>query len=261
MVRRRRSADMTMPDEMDLHSTTNSLTTGLATVHRTSHMPLWNHNDHSLRETMSAMELYAAAASRQTSNETLSMTSKETLDRPNSRIQGDDLSLTTTSTPSLIRTTPNSFLTMTTSSSEETLTDYPSPKSPPTSRLRIHRRDLSRSSISEPNPSENNGKTMNVFKELIQTAAEKDKELKGSPPLNLFTTLPKNFTRFVLKVGPLANFQDKIESILFWQVPTGQSIFLYQFFLFYYGSFRQSSSIFQIFFCFRFPHLLLNFLS
>lgn len=35
----------------------------------------------------------------------------------------------------------------------------------------------------------------------------------------MFTTMPKNFHRFVCKVGPLAKFQDKICSLLSWENP------------------------------------------
>ena len=65
-----------------------------------------------------------------------------------------------------------------------------------------------------------------VIRDLIQVTAEKaadmDKEPRGSPRLNVFTTLPKNFTRFVTKVGPLAEFQEKVEKIIFWESPSGK---------------------------------------
>jgi hypothetical protein len=67
------------------------------------------------------------------------------------------------------------------------------------------------------------GLIMNVFTELIQTAVEKDNDVRRSPPLNLFTTLPKNFSRSISRVGPLVEFLNKIENILLWHVPTGQS--------------------------------------
>lgn len=63
-----------------------------------------------------------------------------------------------------------------------------------------------------------------VLRDFIQTTAEKsismDKLKAGPPRLNVFTTLPKNFTRFVMKVGPLAAFQDRIERIIRWDTPS-----------------------------------------
>jgi len=44
----------------------------------------------------------------------------------------------------------------------------------------------------------------------------------SQPPLNLLTTTPKNFTKFVAKCGPLFALQDKIEAIITWENRSGK---------------------------------------
>ena len=61
----------------------------------------------------------------------------------------------------------------------------------------------------------------NFFRSFIDNAALRASEFsnknKGLPPLNVFTTLPNNFRRFVMRVGPVAHFQDRVEDILLWR--------------------------------------------
>ncbi|KAI9102402.1 integral peroxisomal membrane peroxin-domain-containing protein [Phlyctochytrium arcticum] len=54
-------------------------------------------------------------------------------------------------------------------------------------------------------------------------------------PLNLFTTTPKNFTKFVSRLGPAVDFQDEIVEILTWQNPskTGMIVMFYIFICLY----------------------------
>lgn len=63
-----------------------------------------------------------------------------------------------------------------------------------------------------------------LLKELIASSHEKATDIRGSPRLNVFTTLPKNFSRFVMKVGPLAEFQNSVEAILLWKSTPGKFI-------------------------------------
>ena len=80
---------------------------------------------------------------------------------------------------------------------------------------------------------DNQRKSPNVIAEVLLAAAERQqtdprraREQMGSPRLNVFTTLPRNFTRFVMKVGPLAAFQDKVEALLLWDKPAGAFLFI-----------------------------------
>ena len=70
---------------------------------------------------------------------------------------------------------------------------------------------------------------LGVLHDLMATTAEKAAELermpKGPAPLNVLTTLPRNFTRFVTKVGPLGAFHNKIEAIFRWDTPSGKHCF------------------------------------
>eukprot|EP00158_Paraphelidium_tribonemae_P007439 Partr_v1_DN28244_c3_g1_i1_m76019 putative Integral peroxisomal membrane peroxin len=63
-----------------------------------------------------------------------------------------------------------------------------------------------------------------VIRSLLETTAEKAAELRkqsrGPPKLKILSTLPKNFTRFVMKVGPLSALQYRIEGIFAWAVPS-----------------------------------------
>ncbi|TPX60999.1 hypothetical protein SpCBS45565_g07362 [Spizellomyces sp. 'palustris'] len=67
-------------------------------------------------------------------------------------------------------------------------------------------------------------KEMSIVQELItntaMNSAAMEKAAKDSaPPLNLLTTTPKNFTRFVARLGPAVNFQDDVTEVLTWQNP------------------------------------------
>lgn len=65
-----------------------------------------------------------------------------------------------------------------------------------------------------------------LFQEFFKSSVEASTELsntKPTPPLNLFTTLPKNFSGFLAKIGPAAVLQDKVEGILMWKNPSGKN--------------------------------------
>ncbi|ORY07830.1 Pex24p-domain-containing protein [Basidiobolus meristosporus CBS 931.73] len=60
-----------------------------------------------------------------------------------------------------------------------------------------------------------------IFVSSARQDIEKDKEkAKAQPPLNLFSTTPKNFAKFVERVGPVATFQDTVVQILTWENTT-----------------------------------------
>ncbi len=58
---------------------------------------------------------------------------------------------------------------------------------------------------------------------LVQTAATSlqfaRNRKESNPPLNLMTTLPKNMTRFITRVGPLVTAHDFAIKILGWDDP------------------------------------------
>ncbi|KAK9723010.1 hypothetical protein K7432_002260 [Basidiobolus ranarum] len=60
-----------------------------------------------------------------------------------------------------------------------------------------------------------------IFVSSARQDIEKDKEkAKTQAPLNLFSTTPKNFAKFVERVGPVATFQDRAVEILTWESTT-----------------------------------------
>ncbi|KAI3639083.1 hypothetical protein MIR68_002613 [Amoeboaphelidium protococcarum] len=64
---------------------------------------------------------------------------------------------------------------------------------------------------------QSNGLLQSIILRTASKANEMDKVHRGSPKLNVFTTLPRNYFRFTMKVGPLASFQDKIEDLFLWK--------------------------------------------
>ncbi|TPX59554.1 hypothetical protein PhCBS80983_g02436 [Powellomyces hirtus] len=65
-------------------------------------------------------------------------------------------------------------------------------------------------------------KEMSIVQELITSTAMNSAAMEKAakdPPLNLLTTTPKNFTRFVMRLGPVVNFQDDVTEVLTWQNP------------------------------------------
>ena len=61
-----------------------------------------------------------------------------------------------------------------------------------------------------------------VIHDLLEKTAEKAEGLKKKQPpkLNFLTTLPKNFTRFVMRVGPMAELHGRIEDVFAWKSTT-----------------------------------------
>jgi len=59
-----------------------------------------------------------------------------------------------------------------------------------------------------------------ILQSTAEIAYEVETEREKPPPsLNLFTTTPKNFTRFVSRIGPIVDFKEGIEDILNWKNP------------------------------------------
>ncbi|KAI8824067.1 integral peroxisomal membrane peroxin-domain-containing protein [Fimicolochytrium jonesii] len=66
-------------------------------------------------------------------------------------------------------------------------------------------------------------KEMSFVQELMTHTAVNSAAMQRAakePSLNLLTTTPKNFTRFVSRLGPMVGFQDDITEILTWQNPS-----------------------------------------
>lgn len=67
-------------------------------------------------------------------------------------------------------------------------------------------------------------KDQSVLDAWVKSTARSSLELeqshkKSKPPLNMLTTTPKNFTRFVCRTGGIADFQDATIDILMWVNP------------------------------------------
>ncbi|KAJ3156326.1 hypothetical protein HDU89_004108 [Geranomyces variabilis] len=65
-------------------------------------------------------------------------------------------------------------------------------------------------------------KEMSIVQELITNTAMNSAAMQKAakePPLNLLTTTPKNFTRFVSRLGPVVSFQEDVIEVLTWQNP------------------------------------------
>ncbi|KAJ3024352.1 hypothetical protein HKX48_000027 [Thoreauomyces humboldtii] len=80
------------------------------------------------------------------------------------------------------------------------------PRKPPTKRTQTNRDD----------------REMSIVQELMTNTAVNSAAMERAakePPLNLLTTTPKNFTRFVTRLGPVVNFQDDVTEVLTWQNP------------------------------------------
>ncbi|KAJ3181740.1 hypothetical protein HDU87_000758 [Geranomyces variabilis] len=63
---------------------------------------------------------------------------------------------------------------------------------------------------------------MSIVQELITNTAMNSAAMQKAakePPLNLLTTTPKNFTRFVSRLGPVVSFQEDVIEVLTWQNP------------------------------------------
>ncbi len=62
-----------------------------------------------------------------------------------------------------------------------------------------------------------------IMRDLVQNTALSNQELKKSlknsqgPGLNFVTTMPKNLTRFVMRITPLVKLQDEIIEIFMWK--------------------------------------------
>ena len=57
------------------------------------------------------------------------------------------------------------------------------------------------------------------------TTNKKSNKSRQAPPLNFFTTMPKNFSKFVARVGPIAEGEKSIKSILAWEKPTSKYLY------------------------------------
>ncbi|KAJ3153747.1 hypothetical protein HDU86_005080 [Geranomyces michiganensis] len=81
------------------------------------------------------------------------------------------------------------------------------PRKPPTKRTHTDRAQEKEMSI-----------VQELFTNTAVNSAAMEKAAK-EPPLNLLTTTPKNFTRFVARLGPVVGFQEDVIEVLTWQNP------------------------------------------
>ena len=66
-----------------------------------------------------------------------------------------------------------------------------------------------------------------LMKSTAENAANLEKEVKNSKPdLNILTTTPKNFSRFVARVGPLVSIQELVIDLLTWRNPSKSMVFM-----------------------------------
>ncbi|KAJ3196090.1 peroxisome- protein [Irineochytrium annulatum] len=70
-----------------------------------------------------------------------------------------------------------------------------------------------------------------LLQDLLASTAKESMNIKkaskdAAPPLNLLTTTPKNFTKFVSRVGPVVELFDTIEGIMTWKEPSATIIAL-----------------------------------
>lgn len=74
-----------------------------------------------------------------------------------------------------------------------------------------------------PSPSSSSSVVSTIMRDLVQNTAISNQELKRSlknpqgPALNFVTTMPKNLTRFVMRITPLVKLQDEIIEIFMWK--------------------------------------------
>ncbi|KAJ3113328.1 peroxisome- protein [Phlyctochytrium bullatum] len=75
------------------------------------------------------------------------------------------------------------------------------------------------------------GSSGSIMQDLLASTAQQSVQLnkqkkEASPPLNLLTTTPRNFTRFVSRIGPVVDVFDTITDIMTWKEPANTVIAL-----------------------------------
>ncbi|KAI3657868.1 hypothetical protein MP638_003186 [Amoeboaphelidium occidentale] len=133
---------------------------------------------------------------------------------------------TPASIPTLVQRSSNTFLTLDTSVDVELV----SPKENSSAGVLSKLDTKSSISLNDYNTKTEEQHTQtptspSFLKELIDLTAEKSNHLEKTQkplmaPLNVFTTLPMNYSKFVARVGPMHWFHQKMDDIMKWKIPT-----------------------------------------